>query len=50
MFLRRLEDDGTLQNTKEAMNRLTVPQNETLIKREGINIFNLKINYYLNFI
>ncbi|XP_044007907.1 gamma-aminobutyric acid type B receptor subunit 2 isoform X2 [Aphidius gifuensis] len=35
MFLRRLEDDGTLQNTKEAMNRLTVPQNETLIKREG---------------
>ncbi|XP_011298633.1 gamma-aminobutyric acid type B receptor subunit 2 [Fopius arisanus] len=36
MCMRRLGDEVGLQNTKETMDKLTIPQNqETLIKREG---------------
>ncbi|XP_063989101.1 gamma-aminobutyric acid type B receptor subunit 2 [Diachasmimorpha longicaudata] len=36
MFMRRLGDEAGLQNTREAMTKLSIPQNqETLIKKEG---------------
>ncbi|XP_057339586.1 gamma-aminobutyric acid type B receptor subunit 2 isoform X2 [Microplitis mediator] len=38
MYLRRLGDESLLQDTKEAIDRLSVPRNETLIKREGVSM------------
>lgn len=39
MYLSKLGDEGFLQDTKEAMDRLSVPRNETLIKKEGNLVF-----------
>ncbi|XP_034937802.1 gamma-aminobutyric acid type B receptor subunit 2-like, partial [Chelonus insularis] len=38
IFLRRLGDESLIQDTKEAMDRLSVPKSEAVIKKEGLSM------------
>ncbi|XP_044594203.1 gamma-aminobutyric acid type B receptor subunit 2 isoform X2 [Cotesia glomerata] len=38
IYLSKLGDEDLLRDTKEAMDRLSVPRNETLIKKEGVSM------------